>query len=81
MDAQGILPVVSRKNFQDKTITLDGTRWEGCRFIGCSLFYNGGLAEISKCYFFGTKIFLNDQVAYVLNVAKSLGWLISPPSA
>jgi len=80
MDAQGRLPVVSGQTYSNKTVAQDGTRWEKCRFIGCTLIYSGGPAETSECYFApGTQFLFQGIAATVVTVMQGLGWQITPP--
>jgi len=74
------LPVVSGQTYSKKTVQLDGTRFENCKFIDCQILYDGGPAETSACYFSpGTAFFFRGIAANVVQVIQGLGWTILPP--
>ena len=75
------LPVISNQTFQRQKVTLDGKRFENCKFIDCELVYCGGPVETSICYFGpGVKFTVQEQAATMVKVMQGLGWKISPPN-
>ena len=78
MNAQPpLLKVVRDRRFVDQTLHLDGVRYENCEFIGCTLVYSGGEADVSSCYVHaGTVWKLQGPAAMTVQVLEQYGWRI-----
>jgi hypothetical protein len=69
------LPVVSKRTFMRETVTLDGTRFENCRFIECHIVYSGGPAETSVCEFSPNTVWdFQGAAATTMVVLQQCGW-------
>jgi len=69
------LPVVSNQTYAHKTLILDGTRFENCRFIECLITYSGGPAEASACEFSpNTAWRFEGPAAITMQVLQQCGW-------
>ena len=71
------LRVVKDRRFVNQTLRLDGIRYENCHFIGCTLVYSGGEADVSSCYVHaGTVWKLQGPAAMTVQVLEQYGWHI-----
>ncbi len=69
--------VVKGSRFVNQTLNLDGIRYEDCEFIGCTLVYSGGEAEVSSCRIHaGTVWQLQECAARTVQVLEQYGWRI-----
>jgi predicted RNA methylase len=71
------LRVVKDRSFVNQTLHLDGVSYENCHFIGCTLVYSGGEADVSSCYVHaGTVWKLQGPAAMTVRVLEQYGWHI-----
>ncbi len=69
------LPVISGKKFTREAVTLDGKRFENCKFIECHLVYYGGPADCSACEFSpNTSWDFQGSAAITMLVLRKFGW-------
>ncbi len=69
--------VVKGRRFVNQTLQLDGIRYEDCEFVGCTLVYSGGEAEVSSCRIHaGTVWQLQECAARTVQVLEQYGWRI-----
>jgi hypothetical protein len=69
------LPVISGRTFTRQTVTLDGNRFENCRFIECHLVYSGGPADCSSCEFSPNTVWdFQGPAAITVMVIQKFGW-------
>jgi hypothetical protein len=76
MSAQKItLPVTKGRTFTRETVTLDGKRFENCKFNECHLIYSGGPADCSACEFSPNTVWDFQGPAAITMVAlQRFGW-------
>lgn len=72
-----MLPTVTGQTFEKITIALDGTRFEECNFVECTIQYSGGFAEVDRCIFTANTQwkFLN-AAARTIQLLKGCGFRI-----
>ena len=69
------LPVIAGKTFTKHTIQIDGTRFENCKFIECTIRYSGGPAEASACEFSPNTVWdIRDAAGLTIMVLQQFGW-------
>jgi len=69
------LPVVKGQTFRNKTVVLDGTRYEECNFAECTIVYSGGAADLSACVFTpNTKWDFRNSAALTIQTLRLAGW-------
>jgi hypothetical protein len=69
------LPITSGKTFTRETIRIDGHRFENCKFVECTLIYEGGPAEASACEFSPKMAWqLQGAAGMTIQTLQRFGW-------
>jgi hypothetical protein len=72
---QSSLKVISNETYTHKTVILDETRFEKCRFNDCIITYSGGPAEAYACQFSPNTAWRFEGPALMtMQVLQQCGW-------
>lgn len=67
------MDTIQNQTLVNKTVLVDGNRYENCRFVDCQLLYKGGdLPAFVRCEFNGVSIQLEDDAALTLSYLTGL---------
>lgn len=67
------MATVQSKQFTNESVVVDGNRYEGCTFTGCTLVYQGGaLPVFVRCQFPGTTVGLDAAAYQTITYLKGL---------